>query len=486
MTSVRFKGFVGNSYLLRNSSYDCQRLVNMYVLPDESQLGRNGEIAQLVRTPGLTQLVPSNDQPGKCVYKASDGNLYYATNIALYKIIGNITSTWSSTFIGWITLPGPVQISDNGTYLFIVSAGVGYSYNMSTGVIAPITGVNPNSTTYFDGYVVFSNYQTNKFYWTDLYSTSVNGLNFASAEANADKIVGLINNNEDLWIFGEKTTELWYDAGTGNVVFQRRPGILIETGCAAANTVQKITTNRLMWLAVDDRSSPYVVMAIGYTVTKVSTFAQDQAWANLTAEQIAGATAYTYMQDGSMFYVLNIPGTASTWVFDVTTSDLIQAHTWHERATYSDDNIESRHWAESHVYHQGKHVVCDYRNGAIYFYDVDGYTDNGTLIRRVRVSPHLSNSGTRMFYDSLTIDFKVGVGNSNTPDPQIMLEYSNDGGKTWSNQLFKSVGNQGSFSSRVIFRQLGLARDRVFKLTLTDPVDWAISGASLDLRAGSS
>lgn len=483
MPSTRFKGFVGQSYVLRNTRYDSQRTINQYPEVDETQMGQNAEITQLTRTPGLTLLSTCPSTLGKCVYKTSTGLLFYVAANSLYRVNGidGTSVGWTLTYITAVPSGNVVQMSDNGITLFIIVDGFGVTYNLAGNTAAPLTGVLPSTLTYFDGYMVFSEASTNLFRWTDLYSTNVGGLNFASAEACPDKIIGLINNNEDLWVFGEKVTELWYNAGIGNTVFARRPGILLEAGCAGAGTIQKTLGNRLIWLATDERSSPYLVMATGYTIARISTYAIEQQWGKLSETQLKAATSYSYLQDGHMFYAINIPGLTTTWVYDVTTSDLLQTHTWHERATYSTGNVESRNVAEGHALYMGKHIVADYLTGSLYFLDQNAYTDAGTTIRRVRTTPHVSNSGLRLIYNNLVIDFKTGVGDNTTLTPQIMLEYSNDGGNTWSNQIFKSVGALGNYINRVVFHQLGQSRDRVFRLTMTDPVDWALSGASVDI-----
>ncbi len=177
-----------------------------------------------------------------------------------------------------------------------------------------------------------------------------------------------------------------------------------------------------------------------------------------------------------------MPGVSSTWVYDLTTSQQLQQATWHERTyTSPTTGAESRHLAQGHCYYLNKHIVSDYTNGALYFLNQDEYTDNGAIITRKRISPHISNSGARLKYNNLVIDFKTGTGDYITTDPQVMLRYSNDGGQTWSNVIQKSVGAVGAYSTRVKFYSLGIARDRVFEISMTDPVDWALSGAALDL-----
>jgi hypothetical protein len=69
-------------------------------------------------------------------------------------------------------------------------------------------------------------------------------------------------------------------------------------------------------------------------------------------------------------------------------------------------------------------------------------------------------------------------------DPQVMLRWSDDGGHTWSNEHWASMGKIGQYYKRVIWRRLGMTvklRDRVYEVSGTDPVKIAIMGAELIL-----
>lgn len=67
--------------------------------------------------------------------------------------------------------------------------------------------------------------------------------------------------------------------------------------------------------------------------------------------------------------------------------------------------------------------------------------------------------------------------------PKVMLQWSDDGGHTWSNEYWKSAGRIGDYLARVIFNRLGMSRDRVFRITMTDPVKWVITGARMDAES---
>jgi hypothetical protein len=49
-----------------------------------------------------------------------------------------------------------------------------------------------------------------------------------------------------------------------------------------------------------------------------------------------------------------------------------------------------------------------------------------------------------------------------------------------------SIGKQGKFLNRAIWRRLGFARDRVFEVSITDPVKAVIISANLKAEAGES
>jgi hypothetical protein len=495
--SQRFKGFIGQSYTLRNQRYDCQRTVNLFPEVDETGVGKNAEIAQLARTPGLTRVVDTSTSlpaiAGLSLYKASNGIVYLVKANGLYTVdYDSNTSTWSTTKLASFTPVDWAQMTDNTQQLFIVSNGKGWAWDFTSHTLSVVSNgssgtslTSPASVTYYDGYVVFTEKDSNQFWWTDLYTATVPGLNFASAETNSDNVVGVFSNNEDLWVFGETTTELWYDAGQGNTVFARRPGILLEVGCAAFKSIAKLDNNRIAWLSKSNRGQVSVVMAEGYSYSRISTFPIDQTLSTVTEDQLAGATAYSYIQDGHTFYVLNVPGLSSTWVYDVTTSLQLQQHTWHERTfTNSLTGVESRHRVQNLVFTKNGFMGVDYENGSIYFLGFDSYTDFGNPIYRQRVFPHVSADGKRVFYQWLAFDFKTGVGLQGKTAPLVILQYSNDGGNTWSNQIERSAGAIGQYHSRVIFNQLGQSRDRVFKLILTDPVDWAVSGCAMEAEVG--
>jgi hypothetical protein len=132
------------------------------------------------------------------------------------------------------------------------------------------------------------------------------------------------------------------------------------------------------------------------------------------------------------------------------------------------------------------HVAGDYSSGNLYQLSSSIYSDNGNPIAAERTFPHLNNDMKRLFYHSVQLDMEPGVGLSSGQGqtPQAMLQFSQDGGHTWSNEKWVSVGAIGATNARAIWRRLGHARDKVFRIRMTDPVKRIWIGATINGEAG--
>lgn len=65
-------------------------------------------------------------------------------------------------------------------------------------------------------------------------------------------------------------------------------------------------------------------------------------------------------------------------------------------------------------------------------------------------------------------------------NPQVMLRWSNDGGRTWGPEHWRNAGKQGEYGKRVRWNRQGVGRRRVYEVVLTDPIQWRIVGAYLN------
>lgn len=116
------------------------------------------------------------------------------------------------------------------------------------------------------------------------------------------------------------------------------------------------------------------------------------------------------------------------------------------------------------------------------------YTTEEILTRRLRRAPHLSDEQQILFYSQLQIDLQAGMGlaSGQGSDPLLMLRYSDDGGHTWSDVITVGAGRMGEYKARAIFRRLGRSRDRVFEVSVSDPIAWFLVDAYLAFEKGIS
>ena len=505
---------LGGSYVARSINAADNRMVNLF--PEAVPEGSGGkEAGFLLRCPGLRLLATVGTGPIRGLW-VTNGVAYVVSGDKFY----SLDTSWTATLLGTVSGTGPVSMADNGTQVFIACNPLSYIYNTSTLVFAQITDVDfpgAGSVGYLDGYFVFNEPNTQKFWVTALLDgTSVDPLDFASAEGYPDNVVALIVDHREIFLFGNTSVEVWYDAGTPDFPMARVQGAFMEVGCEAAYSVAKLD-NSVFWLGSDARGRGIVYRANGYTPARLSTNAVEYAIQNYG--NITDAIGYTYQQDGHPFYVLIFPSAEATWVYDVSTQ------LWHERAGF-ENGLFVRHRSNCQMSFNDEVVVGDYEDGRIYAFDLDVYVDDTQTqkwLRSWRALATGQNNLKRTAHHSLQLDAETGVGLSVTPDydaenlitesgnylmtesgdyltttsyfgtpgynPQVMLRWSDDAGHTWSNEHWNSMGKIGSYGTRTIWRRLGMTekiRDRVYEVSGTDPVKIAIMGAELFVTPTSS
>ncbi len=461
--------------------------MNLYPEKDEIGTGKEGEVAALVGTPGLSLLATIGNGPIRGLWYSSAPLNSGSNNGVFYVVSGNtlysVSSTWVATSVGTLsTSSGPVSMADNGIQLFIVDGPNGYWSTLNSVSLTKVTDVNwlgSNTVTFQDGYFIFVAPYSKEFYLSDLNAVTFTAPANTSRNGFPDNIIGFISANRNLWLIGDQTTEVWFDSGNNLNPFQYIQGTLAQVGCAATYSVCKIA-NSIAWLGKDGTGTGIVFRANGYTPQRISTHAQEIAFESYST--ISDAIGYSYEEKGHLFYVLTFPTANATWVYDTLTS------LWHERA-YLTSGSFTRHRSNCYAFAFNTRVVGDYANGNIYEMDSGIYSDNGNPLVRQRVTPHISKDMDRVVHSILQLDVEAGVGLDGTgqgTNPQAMLQWSNDGGHTWSNEHWSILCPIGATVARTIWRRLGTSRNRVYRVSISDPVKVVIIGAELDLGVNAS
>lgn len=469
--------FVGPSYQARSVYANAERALNCYLEVNSSE---RAPVA-LYGTPGLRKVatLPTSGCRGSIVVGNFTWIVYGNT---VYRVANNYTFSTTGT-IG--TGSGIVGIATNGTQILIVDGTFGYVVTVATNTIAAISDVDfPNGVThcdYMNGYFLVNGDGSDQFYISDLLDgSSWDGTDFASAEGSPDSSVGLIVDHQELWLFGANSAEIWVIVDDPTFPFQRSGNAFVEHGCIASRTIKKLD-NTVFWLGGDDRGYGVVWRANGYTPQRVSNHAIEHAISLYST--ISDAVAFTYNQEGHAFYVLTFPTAQKTWVYDVATD------MWHERAWRNPNTGELSRWRGLvHCVLNGKHLVGDYEDGRLYELDTEYYSDDGDPILRLRASQTQAQLQNRLFYSRLQVDAQTGIGltSGQGSDPMLMMRYSNNGGQSWSDVRNGTLGAIGDYDARCQYNRLGAGRNRVWEISMTDPVPFAIIGAVVDADEGTN
>lgn len=396
-----------------------------------------------------------------------------------------VTTAMLSTDTSLVTT-GTNPPNSAGSLVYASGTGTGpivyTSYVSVPGILTLITDPNwlgSDRVSFQDGYFIFSKPNSTAFYLSDLNDITFTAPALTQKNGFTDNIISQLCSNRNLWLLGDESSEVWFDSGNNLNPFQYIQGSLSHVGCAAVFSAVKMA-NTVFWLGKDQSGTGQVFMANGYTPQRISTQAVELAIQSYP--KISDATAFYYQENGHQFYWLNFPSGNATWVYDIASS------LWHERA-YSTKGVYGRHLADCYVYAFGIHIVGDFSSGNIYQMSSSVYTDNGNPIIRQRITPHVSKDMKRIFFESFQLDVETEIaidGSGQGSQPTAMLSWSNDGGHTWSNEHTAILCPIGVTNDRTIWRRLGNSRNRVFKISISDPIKVVMIGAEVELTVGAS
>ena len=536
---------LGSTYVTRSVNAADARMVNLFpeIVPEAGK-----EPAFLNRAPGLKLLNTIGIGPirGLWAFSSNDTDAFVVSGTELYKINTSYVATLIGTVAGtgpvsmadngtqlFIAANGPSYIYNNATNAF--------------GPITDPDFPGAVTVCYLDGYFVFNQPNSQLMWITSLLDgTAINPLEFASTEGSPDGLVAVVSNFREVWGFGTNSIEVWYDTGATDFPLQRIQGAFNELGCAAPYSVAKMD-NGLFWLGRDRRGQGIVYRANGYTGVRISTHAvewQIQQYSDLSdaigyTYQQDGHSFYvlifpsantTWVYDAATqawheragwdngAFTRHRSNCQMAFNNEIVVGDFQNGKIYaFDLEDYSDnDTVQKwlRTWralptGQNNLKRTAQHTLqldCESGVGlnASPGYDSENIdTESGLNLVAEYVQTYLvTQSG-----DTLTTEAGDGfqpLGQFDLPDiditgyeivtnsypatpgydPQVMLRFSDDGGHTWSNERWTSMGKIGEYYKRVIWRRLGMTiklRDRVYEVSGTDPVKIAIMGAELIL-----
>lgn len=361
------------------------------------------------------------------------------------------------------------------------------TFTLTIALFAQITDpafLGADRVAFIEGWLIFNQPGTRTFYTNAPvpYTLTFAGLFYALKDSSTDNLVTLYENNREAWLIGERTSEVWYNAGGTNFAFSRLPGIGPQMGCSAKHSICRVGQN-LCWLAQNEQGQNIVVMTDQYAVERISNHAVEFAISGYP--QVSDAIGDCYEELGHVMYVLTFPTADTTWVFDLTTSQTLKTpDAWWQRLSWNaTTGTYHRHIGNVFVNFANVRMWGDYQSGQIHQQSRSIYTDNGAPLRCQRRAPHVwsRENRKRIFQASLQVEFTPGVGlqSGQGSNPQAMIRWSDDGGFSYGTEIDVPIGLVGDTRNRAIVYQCGESRDRVWEVNYSDPTARDIIGATL-------
>ncbi len=457
---------VGPTYTSRSLPVSAQMTKNFYIEVDQN----SENIVSFQSFPGLTSFATTG--------AGQDRGMGVFNNV-LYKVTGgtlySISSAGTATSIGSIEGAGRCQLQEASSTI-VITTGVGkpYTYDGTTLTQGTDSDLpNASSVTYIKNRVVYDGNDADVVF-ADLGSPlSVNSANVTAADSKPDDTLAVYAWKDQLFAFGERSIAPYYNSGAGNPPYSVIQNSVQEIGIKAIHSVS--ANNNAMYFLGNDLV-PYRLL--GLQPQPIGNPSIGQAIAGYTSPQDAIGICFTFHNQN--FYYLTFPGNES-WLFS-------EGAGW-TNLSYGVDG--DPHLISSYARVYNKHLVADRRNGNVYELDFDAFTDNGDVIQRRRDTLKVSGKqlgvpGKEIFMHRLELVMEVGVGavTGQGVDPQIMMQFSDDGGRTWSSEQWRSFGELGDFTITVEWFDLGSFQERQFRFTVSDPVKVAIISANADIGVG--
>lgn len=439
---------IGESYRSPSLNASAQRLVNMY--PEALKNGLTQVAAHSF--PGLLRQLEGNSGEFDRGCHVFNGNLYQVAGSQLYLVSEN----YVRTAIGSIDGSGRVSIADNGTTMVIVTGGNGeYTYDGST--FSEVTlGQNPTSVDYLN-FQFFYDDDDGRVGVSSIGGTDVPSGNYFTPESNPDNLVRTYIFNQFIYVFNQESIEPWQPS-VGLPPVERMNGAIIENvGLAGINAVSN-TESALYF--VSHKGDAYQLS--GFSPKTISTVAIANEWRNYTLSDALVQTVDVLSLD---FVIFTFPTDAKTWAY------VEQYDMWFELET---GTARGRWLGNSIVYAYGKNIVADYSTGNIYELSEDTYTDNELVTVRERIFAPLAGEKFNrprqmMRMSELGLSLETGVGNSEEHEPLIAIALSTDGGKTFSNERFKQLGQEGEYLKDVKINDNLHFKDLTVRIRYTEP-----------------
>lgn len=403
---------------------------------------------------------------GNLLYTVSGEKLYRLTSVGAKTEIGTVVGQFPVIFTPNRKVPDPQIVIIADTKRYILVGGV------LSEISDPDLPAGVHSTTYLQGRTIFG-INDGRFFSSEISDAGdIDALVFGEAELSPDNGVRVFTNGEEFWYWGSESLEIFRGTGNANSPFEPLQGSGSGKGAGAISKYPIVVfDNAPIWVT----DTCVVARANGYSPQRVSNHAVErdiQAAKDAgTADQITG---FEWARGGHWFYQLCLPN--ATWVLDASTK------LWHKKTSYLRNRSKFKFFAEAF----GKMLVAEDGGTKIFEMTAEAHDEAGEHLITAVQSEILSGFPAGGTVNAVWVDCEMGVGDGTDPhsaDPHLMMQYTRDGGHTWSSPRMRSLGAKGHYRGRVKYTRLGDfgTQGIAFRFSCSAPIKRAVLQAFADI-----
>lgn len=384
-------------------------------------------------------------------------------------------SNGSRTTLGTVSGTDRAIFADDGSNLYFTVNNTLYKLSGATvSTVSQSVVTNPSSVAYINRQFIITGdnglFATSDVADGDTYSA----LNFAEAEVKPDPLLRAYVFNQLVYMLGSKTTELWYNSGSGQPPFSRQDTALVNTGIVGKHAVT--SSDQFLYFMSDDRKFYQV---IGSSKRYISTNGIAHIVEGFSTVDDCIASAFVFR--GQDFILFKFPTEGAALLYSE------QNNYWVELSAGT-DLTRASWYGNAVVKAYDKNIVIDYRNGNSYELDEDTYTDNGDTRLRIRVLPSFTAKDVggvgRILAKHARINMQCGVGldTGQGSDPELMCQFSAEGGEIWQAIQLVKFGKAGEYVKPVDFFDFANGYEIKIRIMVSDPVPVSMFDGAIDIR----
>lgn len=466
------------------------------------RIAENGEYRDILRSEALDPYITAGTGPIKGMF-AIRGSIYVMSGTKFYRVDPSSSAPfYTVTVLGGgididdVTNLEIVKINANGadTNQVLVKTPLGAWVNdAGTDTLTQVTDADFDadfSVASLDQTLWFNKPNSNEFFGSEVGDAlDYPALRVELAAQSPDELRYVAAQRTNLWLMGAKTCEYWQTVTGQTFPLRRVASSTVERGVAAKASVVQFE-DRIIWLA-DDLTVRQIVG--GGEGPKISDLAVEQAIRGDGTLRQPGylnpneAEAFLLELTPRKYYCLTFPSDNVTWIYDFTTG------AWHKRSTdgLRWDARESAVFQENFlstvtntIEQRDTRLVGSATDGTLYKVN-EGV--NGTVETIQIVTPPIFDDQSPLFISEVELVCEVGVGLEDNELPEMIVEYSKNGGLTWQGVPQVSFGRRGEYEVRVISRSFGHIKvhsEFCLRYTISDPVYFKAYALFADIEKG--